>query len=122
MFSIKFLISNFNSGIRNRCSYIRVKKTVLIIRILKILLRDGFIVNYNVMDNFIVVYLKYLNSNKSIVNQIVSGSRSRISSSYKDILYNFKGRYIIISTNKGLLTREEALKKKIGGFVILWIF
>jgi len=121
MFSIKFLVSNFNSGIRNRCSYVKVKRTVLIMKILKILLRDGYIANYHVMSNHIIVYLKYLNYRKGVVNRMILGS-NKTGVSYKNILRKYRGRYILISSNKGILTREEAIENKVGGFVFLWVF
>lgn len=107
-------------AIRLTVSYRAYNKTAVLnnnavsLRLVKVLYQQGFILNFNVTDNNIVVELKYNNGRpllKSI--KVISTPGHRVYWNLKSLRLaysskNFGGVYII-STPKGLCTSTECL-------------
>ncbi|MGX7586092.1 30S ribosomal protein S8 [Candidatus Karelsulcia muelleri] len=124
-------IADCLTRIRNGClakkdiiyiQYSKLKKNIL-----KILLEQGFIVNYKLKTNKIIkVYLKYIYPNKnSVIKYIkrISKPSLRKYSSSKNLPRVLNGLGIaIISTSKGIITDKLARKKKLGGEIICYVY
>jgi small subunit ribosomal protein S8 len=120
------IIANLFSGLKNG-SLINKKKIVQqyskkSINILNILIKEGFIKNYIIKENKIIIFLKYKN-NKSIFQNIkyIKNKEKNIYIKNKD-LYKIKKNFLLISTTYGILTVIEAKKLNTGGKLIckLW--
>ncbi len=97
--------------------------------IAKILFDEGFIENYEVVNDNAVgslkIYLKFDKNKKSPINGIkrVSKPSLRVYAKKNEIPKVLGGFGIaIISTSKGIMTGEEARKLGIGGEVICYIW
>ncbi|MGX7590784.1 30S ribosomal protein S8 [Candidatus Karelsulcia muelleri] len=124
-------IADCLTRIRNGCL---AKKDIIYIqysnlkkKILKILLEQGFIVNYKLTKHKIIkVYLKYIYPKKhSVIKYIkrISKPSLRKYSRSKNLPRVLNGLGIaIISTSKGIITDKLARKNKIGGEIICYIY
>lgn len=96
---------------------------------LKILEQKGYIESYNVVseDNkkFINVVLKYDETGKSVINELkrISKPGRRVYKG-KDEIKRFKNGYgtIIVSTNKGVLSNDDAHKEGVGGEILCTVW
>lgn len=96
---------------------------------LKILAQKGYVESYNVISEgnkkFINVVLKYDESGKSVINELkrVSKPGRRVYKG-KDEIKRFKNGFgtIIVSTNKGVLSNDEAHKEGVGGEVLCTVW
>jgi len=94
--------------------------------VMNVLKQKEYIESYNVEDlgnnkKEIKVVLKYDDNDNSVINEIkrVSKAGRRVYKSASE-LKNFKNGYgtIIVSTNKGVISNDEAYKQNVGGEVI----
>ena len=100
------------------------------IQIADILVDEGFITKYDIVDNGnfkdIRVTLKYgANKNEKIISGIkrISKPGLRIYAGKDDIPYVLGGLGIaILSTNKGIITDKEARKLQVGGEVLAYVW
>ena len=100
------------------------------IAIADILVDEGFITKYDIVDNGnfkdIRVTLKYgANKNEKIISGIkrISKPGLRIYAGKDDIPYGLGGLGIaILSTNKGIITDKEARKLQVGGEVLAYVW
>ena len=97
--------------------------------IVQILLDEGYIRNYSVMDDgkqgVINVILKYDENKKSVITGLkrVSKPGLRIYSNVEDMPKVMKGLGIaIISTSKGIMTDRRARQENVGGEVLAFIW
>lgn len=97
--------------------------------IAKVLVREGFLENVKeqVLDNkkMLGIKIKYNNRIPVITDtKVVSKPSSRTYSGSKNLIQNQrKGMYtIILSTNKGIMTGDEAQKRNLGGEVLFKIW
>ena len=97
--------------------------------IAKILLDEGFIKSYEIIDEnyqgVIRVTLKYNSEKQPIIKGLrrVSKPGLRIYSGVEDMPRVMKGLGIaILSTSKGLLTDKHARQQKVGGEVLAFIW
>ena len=96
---------------------------------LKILAQKGYVESYNVISEgnkkFINVVLKYDESGKSVINELkrVSKPGRRVYKG-KDEIKRFKNGFgtIIVRTNKGVLSNDEAHKEGVGGAVLCTVW
>lgn len=103
----------------------RVKKEIA-----RILLEEGFIQNYKVVDDgkqgIIKIQLKYLNSGKEPVLlglERVSKPGLRKYSSCDNLPKVMKGLGVaIVSTSKGIMADKTARKAKVGGEVLAFVW
>lgn len=126
---ISDLLLRIKTGTKAKKEVIEVNTSKLILAILKILEKEGYIEKYEVVNvtdiiKKTLITLKYRNNISSIsgVKQI-SKPGLRIYTEFKDIPNVLNGLGIsIISTSQGVLTGKEARSKKIGGEVIAYIW
>jgi small subunit ribosomal protein S8 len=114
-------ISNMLISIKNALASqkeeIFVPSSKLKIEILKILKREGFIIDYQVTENQLKIKLKYKGKKPAIVGvERVSKPGCRIYVKNKEIPQVLRGLGIaILSTPAGVMTGKEAKKKGLGG-------
>ena len=98
--------------------------------VLKVFQNKGYIESYNINDlgnnkKEIVVVLKYDDNDNSVINELkrISKPGRRIYRGAKE-LKSFKNGYgtIVVSTNKGVLSNDDAYKQNVGGEVICSIW
>lgn len=122
-------IANMLTKIRNAVSVsknnVSFNFSNLKLEISKILKKEGFIENYEVISEGnkkdIKITLSYNKKGESPINGIkkISTSGRRVYSSYKDMGQVLNGYgIIIVSTSKGIMTEKEAKKTKVGGEII----
>nr|YP_010760170.1 ribosomal protein S8 [Cuscuta vandevenderi]WEY30083.1 ribosomal protein S8 [Cuscuta vandevenderi] len=111
---------------------VKIPSTNIIDKIVKLLLREGFIENVRKhredSKNFLVLTLRHRKTKKRIVTNSLNLKRIsrpglRIYSKYQKIPRILGGMGIIIlSTSHGLLTDREARLKRIGGEILCYIW
>jgi small subunit ribosomal protein S8 len=97
--------------------------------VLKVFKEKGYIEDYKIIEDgnkkFINVTLKYDENGDSVINEVkkISKPGRRVYKGYKEIK-NFKNGFgtLVVSTNKGVLSNDEAYKLKVGGEVICSIW
>lgn len=116
---------------------VRVYYSKLIVNILKLLKREGYILGYSVVDNDegkykykeIVVNMSYINGKASFrfLKQFSKNSLP-VYLKAKDVL-SFSNRYgysgletICISSSRGVISGFDAIKKNVGGKVLFCAF
>jgi small subunit ribosomal protein S8 len=114
------MISRLRVGLLNRHKNVKVVFTVKNYRFLEILSVLGLIEGFFILNSVeLVVKLRYA-GNKSLIHKIkvcsTPGKRKYIKA--RDLSLMYPNELLIISTSKGLLTRDEALIKNIGGELI----
>jgi ribosomal protein S8 len=120
------LISQLRNASRSNKSFIIFPKNVLCLNFLKLLFTEGLVLNVSELpcSKFLKVKLKYNLSGKSCFKDIkVVSSSSKIRYlSYSQLTRLEQNIGIfIISTNQGLLTSHECLKRKVGGTAFCYI-
>lgn len=124
-----YIISDFvtriNNALKKNKKFVIVPKANIIKRLLNVMENEGFIVGYKIYnENDLKVYLKYF-QNKPVINNFNSISKpSRRVYFNKENIIQWKNQnnsfdLLILSTNKGVLTHQEALLKQAGGEVLV---
>jgi small subunit ribosomal protein S8 len=97
--------------------------------IAKILKEEGYIASYKITDDkkqgILRIYLKYTASGKPVLEGIkrVSKSSLRIYKGYEDMPKTVGGLGVtLVSTSKGLMTDNQAIKEKVGGEIIGYVW
>lgn len=101
-----------------------IKFSKLILRLMKVLQKEGYITDVEQKKGEIIVTLKY-NSRIPVLTDIkrVSKPSLRVYRGAKDLPIVLNGLGIaVISTPKGLMTDKEARKLKVGGEVLALIW
>lgn len=111
------MISRLRVGLLNRHKQVRVVFTVKNYRFLELLSILGLIESFFILNSVeLVVQLKY-SGNKSLIQRIyvcsTPGRRKYLQ--VKELNTVYPNELLILSTSQGLLTRDEALIKNIGG-------
>lgn len=98
--------------------------------VLNVLQAKGYIDSFKVVEGdnnkkTISVVLKYDDNGKTVINEVVRVSKPgrRVYKGYTE-LKSFKNGYgtIVVSTNKGVISNDEAYKAKVGGEVLCTIW
>jgi len=108
-----------NAIMRGKVS-VSIPKSTIKEDIVKVLAERGFIKSFEVIDNDIIVTLKYKKGENKISGIVrVSKPSLRVYSSYRRIpkVLNGLGFYIL-STPQGVVSDREAIEKKLGGELI----
>ncbi|XPV67578.1 MAG: 30S ribosomal protein S8 [Halarcobacter sp.] len=101
-----------------------------VVGILEVLLKKEYIEGYKVVEgennkNSVQVTLKYDDNDKSVINEIkrVSTPGRRVYKGASEIK-SFKNGYgtIIVSTNKGVISNDEAVAANVGGEVLCTVW
>jgi small subunit ribosomal protein S8 len=114
------LLTRIRNAIMRGHTVVSIPKSIIKEDIVKVLLEKKFIKSYEVVDNDIVVTLKYKKGENRISGIArVSKPSLRRYSSYRNIpkVLNGLGFYII-STPEGVISDKEAITKKVGGELI----
>jgi len=120
------MLSKIKNASMSKKTFLTVKASKLKLRIVEILKEEGFIANYNYIEDnkqgIIRIYLKYYGKRKEpVITDIrkVSKPGRRIYMPYRKIRSskNHRGIYII-STSRGVLTDKTAKILGVGGEII----
>lgn len=103
---------------------VEIRFSKLILKLMKLLQKEGYLAEVSEKDGVILVNLKYNLRVASITDvKRVSKPSLRIYKGVKDLPTVLNGLGIaIISTPKGLLTDKEARKLKVGGEVLALVW
>ena len=130
----KFLVGNMLSAMYNKNAFynepVIVEYNLLCENVLKILLNNGYINEYKVIDNdnkkSIEVYMKVFNKKKVINSfKLLSTPGRRLYNDLAELKYRYSFNpfsLVIVSTSKGVLTITDAIKNKVGGQLVCEIF
>ena len=130
----KFLVGNMLSAMYNKNAFyndpVIVEYNLLCENVLKILLNNGYINEYKVVDNgnkkSIEVYLKVFNKKKVINSfKLLSTPGRRLYNDLAELKYRYSFNpfsLVIVSTSKGVMTIADAIKNKVGGQLVCEIF
>lgn len=126
---ISQLLINLKNAQMSRKDHIEVYYSKMIESILNILKNKGFIEDFKISDENtkvkkITIILKY-DDNKPVIRgvQRVSKPSRRVYKSIKEIKPIFNGYAVsVYSTNKGIMTDKDALKNKVGGEFLFYIW
>jgi small subunit ribosomal protein S8 len=119
-------ITKIRNGLLAKNSIILQKKTNQVILFLNILLKEGFVNSYGILENnkdIIFIELKY-RKNISVITKINLISKpSRYQYITNKSLYNnnIKG-LLIISTSLGVITSSQAKKLGVGGKMLFSLY
>jgi small subunit ribosomal protein S8 len=114
------LIARLKNGIKARNKEIKVVFTNKNYKFLELLVIKGLINGFYVLNDFeLIVQLKYIKG-VSIINdlKILSKPSKRFYVSTNTLLTLYPNQILIISTNKGFVTRDEAIILNKGGELI----
>lgn len=117
-------LSNFFSNLTNhsraRNTCFKQQPTQSILRILQLLVTEGYINGYYICDQkLVVVLLKYINDRPTILNiQQFSKPGKRIYINNKWLYKNKTHHLYLISTNQGVMTQNHAIQLNLGGELI----
>lgn len=113
-----FLIRIKNAGIAGKKTVV-AKKTNLIVDVAKTLKKLGFLESIETDKENITVKLQYHNKQPLLTNiKLVSKPGLRIYKSADELEKIKKPTFLVITTSKGVFSKDEALKKRVGGEVI----
>jgi small subunit ribosomal protein S8 len=125
--TIRLLNSIKNASMTNT-DLVCVNSNKLVQSVIKILYREGLILSFKVRrkENYlnntseVLVYLKYHFEKSNLTRlKIISSPSRKIHISYKNMTrISCKGRVVIFSTTKGLLTLDECRKHRVGGILL----
>lgn len=103
---------------------VSVKYSKVILRIIKLLQKEGYVSGASKKDNEILVSLRYVSRKPAITDlKRVSKPSLRVYLGVKDLPKVLSGLGIaIISTPKGIMTDSQARKQNIGGEVIALVW
>jgi ribosomal protein S8 len=115
-FIIGNLVSQINIGAKRRLRFIKVNYNITSLNIIKILYNQGALRTYLVKNDKILIYFKYYLKKIAIKIKIISKPGNKIFMSLNNLSYyynnnNFSG-FLIISTQKGLITSTNCLLKE----------
>jgi small subunit ribosomal protein S8 len=113
-----FLIRIKNTSIAGKKTVI-TKKTSLIVDVAKTLKKLGFLESIEMDKENITVKIQYQNKQPLLTDiKLVSKPGLRIYKSADELEKIKKPTFLIITTSKGVLSKDEALKNRVGGEVI----
>lgn len=103
---------------------VSVRYSKLILNLMKLLQKEGFLESVSEKNREIIVTLKYTERKPAIVSlKRVSKPSLRVYKGAKDLPSVLNGLGIaVISTPKGLMTERQARKSKVGGEVLAFVW
>ena len=123
------MLTRIRNGNNARHESVSVPASNIKKEISEILLREGYIKNYTVIEDnkqgTIKIDLKYGQNNERVISGIkrISKPGLRVYASCEDIPKVLGGLGIaIISTSKGILTDKEARQQGVGGEVLCYVW
>src|SRR4051794_33883792 len=108
------------AGIQRKYMII-VDKSDLVLEVLTILYRQGYISGFRLVSNKFEIYLKYYEARPVLYRfKRYSTYSKRYYCSVTKLLKEFrKSDFLLISTTSGILTKERAINLKLGGEVLI---
>lgn len=107
-----------NAGLSKK-TFTNVQLSKMNINFLDILYSEGFINGYSISDDSrkIKVYPSYAKNELALVSSLksISTPGRRVYLGYRDLVKFYSGRFLILSTSKGLMTGTTAIINKTGG-------
>jgi small subunit ribosomal protein S8 len=106
---------------------LRAPLSKMCIEVLKLLMREGFIATYFIVNKdplTVDVYLKYGEFGKPVINQItrISKTGNRVYTGLKGLWNtNYAAVVLVLTTPKGIMTDIEAKQNEIGGELLFII-
>jgi len=124
MATIPYLVSDMISRIRvgyiTKKSFVKVLNSVFCCKILNILLKEGYILAYEQNGYNCLVFLKYSDGNSVIKNITALSTPRRMQRiTFLELQRKNTQPFLILSTSFGLLAGDAAIKKRVGGLLIL---
>lgn len=104
---------------------VTVPASKLKVEIARILKEEGFIVDYKVKENMIVLFLKYGQKKERVITGLkkISKPGLRVYAQASEMPKVLNGLGIaVVSTSKGLMTDKDARKNSLGGEVLAYIW
>ena len=122
-------LTRIRNAVRARHKVVEAPSSKLKKAIAQILLEQGFIKNYEVIDDnkqgIIRIYLKYTDDGEPAITNLVRVSKPgrRVYVGVDNLPRVLNGLGIaIISTSKGIMTDKRARKERVGGEVICYVW
>lgn len=116
------MISRIRVGYISKKSFVSVLNSTFCCTVLHILLREGYILSYERFGPVCLVFLKYSNGQPIMKNiAVLSTPRKPKRITFIELQRKKVQPFLILSTSDGLLTKDEAIKKRIGGLLVLSI-
>jgi len=122
---ISDLLTRIKNALRIRKKQVSAPYSKIKVGILKILkekdLIQGFKVKENGVKKNLIIFLKYDENGEPFIEDLkrISKPGRRIYAGYKDLKPLKRGfAFRIVSTSRGIMTDEEARKRKLGGEII----
>ena len=122
-------IADMLTRVRNanqmRYTKVEVPASKIKLEIARILKDEGFILDYEVVENNIILNLKYGNRKERVITGLkrISKPGLRVYAKADEIPKVLNGLGIaIISTSKGVMTDKEARNKSLGGEVLAYVW
>jgi ribosomal protein S8 len=100
--------------------YVKTNRTEHFDQIIPLLIKLNIVKYVIINKNIATIYLQTNNLTK-IINYSTSGNTNTISIENLKKLNEKKNTIFLLSTNEGVITHYEAIKKKIGGIIILGV-
>jgi small subunit ribosomal protein S8 len=126
---ISSLLTTIRNGQISQKLFVIHFKSNLLIQILNVLILEGFITGYSTFSEknvlFLKIFLKYSDSGKPLIKQIIRVSKPGQRLHYKITELNaFKNHLgiFILSTTKGIISDSEAKRHNLGGEVLCKVF
>lgn len=119
------MVVSITSGYRNKSDIVLLSnKDISLLKVLDMLVTDGYISGYKMIPTGVIVYLRYV-TGKPVVRGI-----KIIGTSVKPIVYSINninslnGIYgtIYVNTNKGFIDSKIAMRLGIGGISMIFIW
>jgi ribosomal protein S8 len=115
------ILAIINRGIKEKKKNIDIPYTPFSISIIKLLYKEGYIFNYIILYNIITIELN-IYENKLIINsfKLYKRTNPRIylnNKQLKKMIFK-KNKRLLLSTSKGILSNDKALKYGIGGLIL----
>lgn len=126
--SISKMCANLNNAALGRRKTAKILSSNSVVNILRMLMAKGFILSFEIDTNcpgYLVVYINngYLNNTRLRMKRVstpghrVYSSYRKLAKIYPDFIHSGHHK-IILSTCKGFLFLEDAIRLKIGGEVV----
>ena len=118
--SIINLVNNIKIALLKKKSIVKTKNTSIIRNIVRLLYVEGFINNYFIINNIIIIHLKYVFEESCIKSIKIISKPSRKKYCNKKNIYN-NLNITFINTNKGVITTNKAVQIDTGGEILFEI-
>jgi len=123
------LLTRIKNGLKVKKKQVTAPYSKIKVGILKILKEKNLIKGFKIQENGVkknfIIYLKYDEDGEPFIEDLkrVSKPGRRVYAGYKDLKPLRRGfAFRIISTSRGLMTDEEARKRKLGGEIICEVY